>query len=174
MNVTKGTYVSPASPILEIIDNDHIHIELSVFEKDIMKVKKGQPIHFQIPEASNETYDAEVHLIGTSIEENRTIKVHGHLLDESGTNFLTGMFVEASIVTEQKLAMALPSEAIVTIDNSSYVLLLDQENENGQHFKKVAVQIGNSYDDFISITNSAKFQSTDRFLAKGAFNLIGE
>ena len=77
INVTKGTYVSPASPILEIIDNTHIHLELSVFEKDIMKIKKGQPIQFQIPEASSDTFDAEVYLVGTSIGENRTIKVHG-------------------------------------------------------------------------------------------------
>jgi cobalt-zinc-cadmium efflux system membrane fusion protein len=36
--------VSPANQILEIIDTNHIHLELSVFQKDIMKVKKGQEI----------------------------------------------------------------------------------------------------------------------------------
>lgn len=77
VNVTRGTYVSPASSILEIIDNSHIHLELSVFEKDIMNVKKGQNITFKIPEASEETYQGEVHLVGTTIGENRTIKVHG-------------------------------------------------------------------------------------------------
>ncbi|WP_297764440.1 efflux RND transporter periplasmic adaptor subunit [uncultured Muriicola sp.] len=40
MNVSKGMYVSPSDEILEITDNDHIHLELSVFEKDIMKLLK--------------------------------------------------------------------------------------------------------------------------------------
>jgi len=41
-----------------------------------MKVKKDQIIDFKIPEATSDTYKAEVHLIGTSIESNRIIKVH--------------------------------------------------------------------------------------------------
>ena len=95
VNVSLGMYVSPATPIIEIVDNDHIHLELSVFEKDIMKIHKGQEISFKIPEASSEEYKAEVYLISTSIEENRTIRVHGHLKDRTSHNFLTGMFVNA-------------------------------------------------------------------------------
>ncbi len=33
VNVSKGTYVSPTTSILEIIDNDHIHLELSFLKK---------------------------------------------------------------------------------------------------------------------------------------------
>ena len=55
-----------------------------VFEKDVLKVKEGQSIKFQIPENSERLYNAEVHLIGKSIDEiKRTVKVHGHLEDES-------------------------------------------------------------------------------------------
>ena len=75
MNVVKGLFVSPAEEILEIIDNDHIHLELNVFEKDIMKLEKGQTIWFKIPESSSETFEAKVYLIGANIEENRTIKI---------------------------------------------------------------------------------------------------
>jgi cobalt-zinc-cadmium efflux system membrane fusion protein len=113
MNATKGLYVSPATKILEIIDNDHIHIELSVFEKDIMNVKKDQVIRFSIPEASSEIYDASVHLVGTAITANRTIKVHGHLEEDEKHNFLTGMFVDAKIVTSNSEMTSLPDTAIV-------------------------------------------------------------
>jgi len=40
VNVSKGMYVSPSDEIMEIINTDHIHLELSVFEKDIMKIRK--------------------------------------------------------------------------------------------------------------------------------------
>ena len=40
VNVSNGAYVAPNDVILEIVDIDHIHLELSVFEKDIMHIKK--------------------------------------------------------------------------------------------------------------------------------------
>ncbi|MCK5814898.1 MAG: efflux RND transporter periplasmic adaptor subunit [Flavobacteriaceae bacterium] len=174
ISVTKGTYVSPAATIIEIIDESHIHLELSVFEKDIMKLKKGQKIKFKIPEASMDFFDAEVHLIGTSIEKNRTIKVHAHLEDEGSYRFIVGMYVDALILTKNISAMALPAEAIVTVDNRDYVLLLvSKENEN-YSFKKVQVKTGSFNDGFTEILNVDKFGENDQFLIKGAFNLLGE
>lgn len=72
MNVAMGSFVADATPILEIVDTEHIHLELNVFEKDILKVQQGQTIQFKIPEASEELFEAEVYLIGASIEANRT------------------------------------------------------------------------------------------------------
>ena len=174
VNVSMGSYVSPVTPILEIVDNDHIHLELSVFEKDIMKLKKGQLIHFKIPEASDDTFEAEVYLIGTSIEENRTIKVHAHLKNESGNKFLTGMFTEAIIFTDSVLAKALPSEAIVLIDENAYILVLEKENEDSYHFRQLQITQGSTYSDFTELRNTEVFEPTNRFLIKGAFDLIGE
>ena len=172
--VSKGAYVSPSSPILEIVDNDHIHLELAVFEKDIMKVKKGQPISFRIPEASDKTFEAEVYLVGTTITDNRTIQVHAHLKNEKENNFLTGMFVEADIVMDQIQALALPSEAIVTIDNKTYALLLVSENNDNYQFRKLEVQTGQTHADYTAIGDVGKWDANNRFLTKGAFGLIGE
>lgn len=174
VNVSKGTYVSPATPIMEIIDSDHIHLELSVFEKDIMKLRKGQPILFRIPEASTDTFEAKVHLIGTSIGENRTVKVHGHLKEEKGHHFLTGMFVEASIIIDTMAAMALPSEAIANLDGANYVLLKEQGKAKEYAFKRIEVQTDKSYNGFTEIRNPERFEVTDTFLVKGAFDLIRE
>lgn len=40
MNVAKGSYVSPATEILEIVDNDHVHLELSVLKRIFLKLKR--------------------------------------------------------------------------------------------------------------------------------------
>ncbi|WP_341214589.1 efflux RND transporter periplasmic adaptor subunit [uncultured Wocania sp.] len=174
VNVSKGTYVSPASAILEIIDNDHIHLELSVFEKDIMKIKKGQLIDFKIPEASGETYKAEVHLVGTSIEANRTIKVHGHLVDKSSNHFLTGMFVEAHIITDSLLEKALPSTAVIEVDNKNYVLVLDNKDGDTYYFSQQEVELKESYNGYSIIKSKSNFNDDTQFLTKGTFNLLGE
>lgn len=174
VNVTKGSYVSPATEILEIIDNDHIHLELSVYEKDIMKVKEGQKIEFNIPEASSETYTATVHLIGTTIEQNRTVKVHGHPKVTSENNFLTGMFVEANIITESTIEKAIPNEAIIEIDDVAYVLILDKKDANNYFFKQIEVTVKESYKGYSTLESKNNFQPDTQFLTKGVFSLLGE
>ncbi|MBT2160669.1 efflux RND transporter periplasmic adaptor subunit [Zobellia barbeyronii] len=173
VNVTRGTYVSPATSIMEIIDNDHIHLELSVFEKDIMKLKKGQEINFRVPESSANVFKAEVHLIGTAIEENRTIKVHAHLEDEKEANFLTGMFVEAEIITEISEANAIAETAVVAIENTYSLLKLNEETDEGYYFDSVSVNVGNTYEGNIALIAMDKLTKEDKILTKGTFNLIG-
>jgi cobalt-zinc-cadmium efflux system membrane fusion protein len=153
VNISNGTYVSPSDIILEIIDVDHIHLELSVFEKDIMQIKKGQKIDFKIPEASHKTYEAEVHLVGTTIDETtRRIKVHGHV-DKDVANFIVGMFVEANIITSHTESLGLPNEAIVNIDGDDYVLVLDNKQNEEYNFKKVRVSLGKQDENSVEILN---------------------
>jgi len=173
VNVSRGSYVSPATLILEIIDNDHIHLELSVFEKDIMQIKKEQEIVFSIPEATSKKFKAKVHLVGTALEENRTIKVHGHLNDEDHKHFLTGMFINASITTASVAKMALPTDAIVDIDGRSYVLILDQKDATGFHFHQKEVKFSHSYEGFTAIENGSDFTPNTQFLTKGSFSVLG-
>ncbi|RYH76109.1 efflux RND transporter periplasmic adaptor subunit [Flavobacteriaceae bacterium 144Ye] len=172
VNVTRGTYVSPAMSILEIIDNSHIHLELSVFEKDIMMVEKGQKITFKIPEASDDIFQAEVHLVGTTISDNRTIKVHGHPTDESN-KFLTGMFVNANIITKEQDAYVLPETALVEYENEYYVLVLDETNETDYFFNQIKVKIGNTVNGFTELLEKNNIKETDKLLINGTFSLIG-
>ena len=136
-----------------------------------MQLKKGQKINFSIPEASSDTYEAEVHLIGTAIEENRTIKVHGHLKNESESNFLIGMFVEADIITNATVSKALPETALVELDNVLYGLQLDEETKDGYYFSEQEIKVENNYGGFWAIANSQSLQNS-KYLTVGAFNLL--
>lgn len=170
LNVALGSFVSDAFEILEIIDTDHIHIELNVFERDIMKLKIGQSITFTIPEASNDIFQAQVHLVGAAIEPNRTIKVHGHLLDNENHNFLTGMFVEATIFGESSTKLALPDDAVVGLDNAFFVLQLEDSTEDNYQFNQLEVEVGASFQGYTTI--KTPLSTTAQFLTKGAFALI--
>ncbi|MFD2100406.1 efflux RND transporter periplasmic adaptor subunit [Flagellimonas iocasae] len=172
MNIAKGSYVSPATEILEIVNNDHVHLELTVFEKDILKVKKGQKIEFRIPEASEDAFKAEVHLVGTSIDDaKRTIKVHGHLEHEQG-NFLPGMFVDALIMTDTTKTWSLPEEAVIESEGNFYVLKLVEKQDGGYTFERVAIKQGSTYGGYTEVI-STSLTETDQFLTKGVFDLIG-
>lgn len=173
VNVSNGSYVSPNDVIMEIVDIDHIHLELSVFEKDIMHIKKGQNIEFKIPEASEKTFEAEVHLVGTTIDETtRRVEVHGHV-DEILANFIVGMFVEANIITDSKSGIGLPNEAIVSINNDSYVLVLEATTSESYQFKKLNVSVGQKDENYTEILNP-KVLKNKQILVKGIGMLMEE
>jgi len=171
VNVSNGSYVSASTEILEIVNTEHIHLELLVFEKDVLKIKKEQPINFKIPEASNEVFKADVHLVGTSIDPmNRTIKIHGHIEDDEQKSFVTGMFVEAEIITGSSKASALPKEAVSEIDGEFYSLILDKQ-EDGYTFVKAVVEVGKQTETFVEVLNVETFKGK-QVLLKGVFMLL--
>ena len=174
VNVSNGTFVSPSDEVIEIVNTDHIHLELSVFEKDILKIKKGQKIKFKVPEASDEIFKADVHLVGTSVEEtNRTIKVHGHVDDNEKANFVMGMFIDADILTKAKKGKALPKEAIAEIEGDYFALVLKDKTEDTFTFDKVKIEAGNQSEDFIEVLNVDDFIDK-QVLTKGGFMLLSE
>lgn len=174
VNINNGMPVSPADVIMEIVDTDHIHLELSVFEKDILHIKKDQKILFKIPEASDKTFEAEVHLVGTTIDETtRTVKVHGHILNESDANFIVGMFVEANILTEAFTAHALPKNAILGGEESNFVLAFKEQKANNYYFEKIKLELGEKAETHAVVLNAKDLEKKE-ILIDGAFMLDGD
>ncbi|PTX43013.1 cobalt-zinc-cadmium efflux system membrane fusion protein [Christiangramia gaetbulicola] len=176
MNINNGMYVSSSTPLMEIIDRDHLHLELDVFEKDIMKLEKDQEIKFMIPEAQSDTLEGLVHLVGTSIDgQKRTVKVHGHFKDEEAKSKLaTGMFVQAEIITNESRQKALPENSVVSMEDRNYVLLLEDQSNGEYSFSRREVITGDTFNGFTIIKNGEDFEEDARFLTKGTFPLITE
>ena len=173
MNANVGMYVAPSDVMLEIIETDHLHLELNVFEKDILKVKVDQDINFTVPEATKEVFHAKVHLVGKSIEGNdRTINVHGHLDDNIKQKLITGMFVEAAIVVNSKKGLAIPAGALITENDKNFVLLLKQEKNDSYFFKKIAVKIGEKSEKYVEIIPDNQINSSSKILTKGVFDVV--
>jgi cobalt-zinc-cadmium efflux system membrane fusion protein len=172
MNANVGMFMSPSDVILEIINTGDLHVELSVFEKDILKVKEEQKILFTVPEASNENFQGKVHLVGKSIEGNdRTVNVHGHLDQSVKQRLITGMFVEARIVVASKKGLAIPTDALITENNKYYVLLLDNDKNETYSFKKVAVTVGEKTEKTIELLKNNEINTTSKILTKGVFDI---
>lgn len=173
VNISTGSYVSPADKIMEIVNTDHIHLELKVFEKDVLKIEKGQKVIFRIPESTDESFEGEIHLIGKSIDKNRTVQVHAHIDHDIQHNFIVGMFVETDIIVEENSSKALPESAFIDVNEKNYVLVLKSSDKDQYTFLKKEVLVGESYNGFIKITDSSSLKDTDQFLL-GGYSLIFE
>jgi RND family efflux transporter MFP subunit len=173
MNANIGMFMSPSDIILEIVDTDHLHVELAVFEKDILQVKENQNIIFTVPQASNEEFKAKVVLVGKSIEGNdRTIMIHGHLDDAIKQRLLTGMFVEANILTDSKKGLAIPIDALITENDKNYVLLVKNNSSSNYTFEKTEVKVGAKSATSIEILENNKINKNSKILKKGVFDVI--
>ena len=173
VNISNGSYVSPSDVMLEIIDTEHIHLELSVFEKDILKVKKNQDINFRIPEASDSTYKARVHLVGTTINpENRRVVVHGHI-ENDHTAFIVGMFAEADIIVGSSTGMALPKSAVIQMEDDYFALVLETEEASDYTFKKIKLDIGLQTEDFVEVLNAVSLKNK-KIVVNGTYMLLND
>ena len=174
VNSNVGKFSSPGDVLFTIVNTQHLHAEIVVFEKDLSKVKVGQRIRFHLVNESKER-TATVHLIGREIESDRTVRIHGHL-DAEDKNLLPGMYLNGLIETGGMPLQALPSEAIVTYDNQSYIFVSDSKTDTGMNYKIIAVQTGNSEMDFTEVTfadatnNSGEWQ----VVTKGAYALLSK
>ncbi len=135
LNINAGKLVNNNELILEVIDRDHLHIELQVFEKDIAKVSLGQNFDFSLP-GNSEAFYGEVYLIGQRVDPVRkTVMVHGHPAIEN-EKFIAGMQIRGSIKLNQREVLTLPSSAIVTDGEDVYAYLV----RNGEfHRTKIEV-----------------------------------
>jgi cobalt-zinc-cadmium efflux system membrane fusion protein len=171
LNVSQGKFLAQSEMIMEILDVDHIHLELNVFEKDVLKIRKGDSLTFKIPELSDQSYKAYVKLIGAEVNENRSLRIHAHPKRED-VNFAVGMYVNAYFVSNTKNHLALPETAFSEIDNDMYILQLESKSENQYQFKKIEVQTENPQNGMRPILNASEINTEAQFLTKGVFDIL--
>jgi cobalt-zinc-cadmium efflux system membrane fusion protein len=159
-------FVNPNDVMFKIVDSDHLHAEITIFEKDVNKLKVGQLVRFTLANESEERL-ASIYLVGKEISEDRTIRVHGHLKKED-THLLPGMFFSAIIETDPQTVPALPDAAIVNYDGKSFVFVARGPDK----FEMVEVKTGLQEGGFTEVVVPAEF-STASFVVKGAYDMLG-
>lgn len=172
---SSGQFLNPSDVALTIINTDDLHAELTLYEKDLGKVKVGQDVNITVQNTPHK-YPAEVFIINKSLNpENRSVTIHCKLKHETDAQSLTpGMYVEAEVISKSDSSLALPKEAIVVVKNKSYVLVEIKSENSILKFKKVEVITGNHSMDFIEIKNHNDFPANSKILTYGSFNLIQE
>ncbi len=130
-----GSYVDVSSPVIEIVDNSLLHLDLQVFEKDLPLVKVGQIINFQLTNNPDKTYTAKVFTIGSSFEnDSKTIAVHSTVVG-SKVGLIDGMNITGMIGINNVRTPAVPNDAIVEADGKYYIFVetdkKPEEHEEG-------------------------------------------
>lgn len=127
--VNTGTYAQPGNSLMEIIDNSQIHADLTVFEKDLFKVRNGQKVTFTLTNQENREITGRVYGVNKSFEdESKGIVVHAIIENASTYRLIPGMYVTALISIGSELVPAIPIDAVVQSEGKNYIFVVDEEN----------------------------------------------
>jgi membrane fusion protein, heavy metal efflux system len=175
VNVNIGKYVSSTDILFEIVNNDKLFLELTLFEKDEDKVASGQKIKFFI---NNETevHEALISQTGKSVSNDKTFRVYA-TVSSSCKNLLPGMYVNALIEESDKKVPALPSAAIVSFDDKDYIFIFEKNKEEAgkamTEYRIIEVKKGVSFSGYTEITLPVGFDfNVAKVVTKGAYNLL--
>jgi cobalt-zinc-cadmium efflux system membrane fusion protein len=173
IHLVQGSFLDVAGKAMTLISTEHMHVELVIFEKDAAKIHKGQKVQISIPDLSGKTLEAEVFMVGKSINNERQINVHADLTNEEDEALLvTGMFVEAKLIMDPKEAWVVPVTSVIASEGQNFVLVQREKTEDGFRLEKVAVQTGLTSESMIELLPNESFDANTVILTKGGFNLL--
>lgn len=172
-----GQYVQPETSMMSIINIDHIHADLMVFEKDIAKIKVGQSVSLTLESNPGEELKGKIYSIGKVFEKN-TKAVHVHANIERGNHqLLPGMYIHGKIHSSQENRLALPEEAVIEEEGRSFIFLA-QKTENtdrsGWIFEPIEIRKGMMAEDWVEIRALQPLSSDSKVVWNGAYYLISE
>ena len=174
--VSLGDYVAPQTKMFAVSDNSEIHADFKVYEKDIYKVKEGQQIYFTVASKPDQLLKAKIHAIGKTFETDpKAIHVHADIHNED-KELLPGMYVEGRIVQGEKMALAVPEEAIVKNGEKTFIFVEDKDNEeeNKLRFNMIPVNTGMTDLGYVEISLPAGISKDITVVTKGAYILSSE
>jgi len=169
VNVNIGMYVNPTDVMFKIVDTEHLHAELTVFEKDVPKIKIGQKVRFTLANETDER-TATVYLIGREISDDRTVRIHCHL-DKEDLDLLPGMYLKAYVEAGTQNLPAIPNEAIVNFEGKDYVFITEKE---ANHFKMLEVTKGISELGFTEVEMKDGLSNESLIVVNGAYDILAK
>lgn len=177
VNVKTGQYVQPQTEMFEIVNIDHIHTDLMVFEKDMHKVKEGQKVKFSIESLPGKELEATIYSVGKAFEQDpKAIHLHAEIQNKEGL-LIPGMYVRGRIIIDDILSYALPEAGVVREGDKYFIFTAEQEDENGQvqwAFKPVEVIIGTKDNDWVEVKLLQPLEEGATVAWNNAYYLLAE
>jgi len=164
---TLGEYVSEQKPAFVIADLSTVWIDLSVYRRDLARVHVGDQVFIDPADGGTpiEAKIAYVSPVGSSETQSALVRA---IVANPNQRLRPGLFVTGRLtLSERKVAVAVKSSALQTIDNQTVVFVRD-----GDKFEARDVEIGERDSQFVEITFGVL--EGDKYAARNSFVLKSE
>lgn len=168
INAHVGGFINATDVIFRIVDTEHLHAELTAFEKDVPFIRIGQKIHITMGQ-SGEERTGTVYLVGKEVNADRTVRIHGHL-DKMDPRLIPGMYLKAVIETGGKKVSALPEAAVVNFEDRNYIFI--QNDADPLAFDLFEVTPGIRENGFVEVILPDGTPAPKAVVVQGAYKLL--
>ncbi len=165
VNVNIGKYVTPSDVIFELVNPEDIHLNLTVYEKDLSKLSIGQHAYAYTNARPDQRYDSKIILISHSVNENRSAEVHCHF-EQYDKNLVPGMFMNAEVRLNNVEESVLPEPAIVNFEGKDFIFIKEAEGT----FRILAVEKGQT-DGGMTVIATPGLEGK-QIVTEGAYTLL--
>ena len=167
VNTNVGSFADPKDNLLEVIDLQHAHAELIVYEKYLKSLKLNQLVNLNFVDSEEKT-TAKVFLIGREIGADRTVKVHCHF-DKLPKEIVPGSYLKAEINVDEMEHIVVPTDAIVNFGGKDMIYV----TSDNRHFIPVEIEVLSTQGvkSAIQAINEMDFMNR-KFVSKGAYELL--
>ncbi|MGB7784888.1 MAG: efflux RND transporter periplasmic adaptor subunit [Salinimicrobium sp.] len=173
VNVRTGEFVPAQSPMFEIINTHHVHVDLMVFEKDVFKVKEGQEVHFSVASLPATNLTAKIISVSKNFEQDpKAVHVHAEI-ENRPENLVPGMYVRGKIAVDDQRSLALPESAVVREGEKFFAFTSEKEGD-AWSFKPVEVIPGDKEGEWIAVKLMQDLPSQQLFAFNNAYYLQAE
>jgi RND family efflux transporter MFP subunit len=132
--VFAGEYRAAGTPIVTVVKQHPLRLQLAVPERAATTLRVGQPVRVSVEGDSN-SYEGRVSRVSPAIEEGtRTLPVEAEIPNQNG-RLRPGTFARADIVTANDPAIVVPQEAIVMFAGIEKVLLVKNGKASEQRVR---------------------------------------
>ncbi len=167
LHMAKGDLVGGEKIGFTIANLDIVWAMLSVYQKDLDKIRIGQNAKVSIGSFDTDETGKISYLSPIVDEKTRTASARVILNNQSG-KWRPGMFVTAKVyVSETKAPIVIEKNALQTIDDESVVFV-----KEGEGFILQRVKTGKENDDNVEILSGLK--AGQQYVSKGTFTLKAE
>ena len=166
VNANIGKYLTPSEVLFELVNVADIHLNISVFEKDLEALAIGQKVITYNNSNPTKKHETEIILIGHSLSADKNTEVHCHFKNYD-KNLVPGMYMNAEVELKNKRAHTISENAILRYENKDYVFI----QVNKTTFEMIAVKVGAKENGFVEIEN---YTDLNEFpvVINGAYSLL--
>ena len=165
-NATIGATVGTDANVFKIVDISSIWIDANVFEKDVARVKLGQPVNVTATAFPETVFSGKVILVSTVVDpDTRSVKVRTEVSNRDG-RLKPDMFANVEIITDvNRTAISIPQTALLNDGGQPVVFVVA-----GNGYEKRKVTTGIQSGDRIEITSG--LNAGDKVVVKGNYLLL--
>lgn len=169
IDVKIGTNIAAGQPMFNVVDNSKVHLDLMVFEKDLAQIKVGQNVSFSLTNNNSQPITATIFSIGNAFEPGtKTVAVHANITP-TDQSLVPGFYVNALIYMGDSKLPSLPDTAIVKADGKQYIFVVEDQNLEEFHFKRIEVKTGISELGYTQVTILQSMPQSPQIALTGAY-----